>query len=215
VVLFALLQTTAADRTDTFRFSNAIDGIADNDNANFWSKAGDPAVTVDPPDPKTPEGIWYKAQCRGYKILKAMREEEDVCRVTLGWQYCQSRWEGAPNELTGWGYHVNDELDYEDCEKSIEGLAYAGMKSAFRDLNIDPKSTKNQDPTRCFYVKHYSGKTPRGDDQWYYNPSTHQSYLVCSALPFFAPTYEVLNTRSTPAPVLRSPSTPRTALYTS
>jgi hypothetical protein len=125
-------------------------------------------------------------QCRGYAILKAMTLEEDPCKEALGWRYCQSIWSG--NELTDWGYHVNDAGDFNNCEKSIEGLTWNGMKRAFEDMQIDPRSTKDQGPTQCFYVKHYKGNTPTGNDQWYYNPTTQKSYWVCYLrCPFFAP----------------------------
>jgi hypothetical protein len=186
VFLFALLQSTAADTPITFPFSNAIDGFAGDDTTKLGFTAGEPAVAADPPDPNTPAGVYYKMQCRGYAILKAMTLEEDPCKEALGWRYCQSIWSG--NELTDWGYHVNDAGDFNNCEKSIEGLTWNGMKRAFEDMQIDPRSTKDQGPTQCFYVKHYKGNTPTGNDQWYYNPTTQKSYWVCYLrCPFFAP----------------------------
>lgn len=135
VCLFALFHTTAADTTDTFRFSNAIDGATNTDTAKLWFKAGDPAIAADPPRPKkTPEEIYYDAQCSGHSLMKAMNLDEDICKETFGWKYSQSKCKGLPNELPDWGYHVSDADDANNCKNLIRGLTDNGIRPAFAEL---------------------------------------------------------------------------------
>lgn len=92
---------------------------------------------------------------------------------------CQSPFEGhGREELEKWGFHDSDELS-KDIEKECDFDNYHHIKTAFDELGLDTKASKDGGPNHCFKIDHRNGPAIKRNEDGSLPPEEDQYYDVC------------------------------------
>lgn len=127
-----------------------------------------------------PYGI---AVCRGIRLSWAMQLPANLASQFLTPITSQFEDGNFNDALHSWGYSEGDALFERLCDFDTTH----GLTTAFRALNIDPRSTERGGPNHCFHVQHqYTGSAKPVQDQVYWvgdrryrvgNPSLTSKHL--------------------------------------
>lgn len=92
---------------------------------------------------------------------------------------CQSPFDGdGRKELRKWGFDDSDELS-KDVEKECDFDNYHHIKSAFDELGLDARASKDGGPNHCFKINHLNGPAIKRDEDGSLPSEENQYYDVC------------------------------------
>lgn len=92
---------------------------------------------------------------------------------------CQSPFDGdGREELRKWGFDDSDELS-KDVEKECDFDNYHHIKSAFDELGLDTRASKDGGLNHCFKVNHRDGPAIKRNEDGSLPSEENQYYDVC------------------------------------